>query len=177
MIDKLPKNLMPKSKARPDKRINASGEDNQRFLLHNMEIMKLPTYDKTKLTDIEQRIDDYFKICAKNKMKPTCAGFALAFKTDRITMRKWVTGIESKWMPPEIRNTLRFAYNSINAQMEDYMMNGKINPVAGIFLMKNNMGYTDTQNIEVAPKNPIGEVDSDEVIRQKYIDVKDKDNS
>ena len=42
-----------------------------------------------------------------------------------------------------MRDTIKRARDLINAQMEDFMQNGKINPVAGIFLMKNNMNYTE----------------------------------
>ena len=47
--------------------------------------------------------------------------------------------------------SIKKAHALINAQYEDMMNNGKINPVAGIFLMKNNMGYTDKTEIEIAP--------------------------
>ena len=31
--------------------------------------------------------------------------------------------------------------------MEDYLLNGQINPVAGIFLMKNNFNYKDQTEV------------------------------
>ena len=37
--------------------------------------------------------------------------------------------------------------------MEDYMQNGKINPVTAIFLAKNNFGYKDTQEFVVNNNN------------------------
>jgi hypothetical protein len=45
------------------------------------------------------------------------------------------------------------AYNLINSQYEMYMNSGRINPVAGIFLMKNNMGYQDTTNYVISADN------------------------
>jgi len=32
------------------------------------------------------------------------------------------------------------------------MQNGKVNPVSGIFLMKNNFGYQDKTEIAIEPK-------------------------
>jgi hypothetical protein len=52
--------------------------------------------------------------------------------------------------------------------MEDFMQNGKINPVSGIFLMKNNMGYTDQQEVVLTPNNPLGEKTSERQLRDKY---------
>lgn len=52
---------------------------------------------------------------------------------------------------------------------EDYMQNGKINPVSGIFLGKNHFGYTDKQEIVVEPKNPLGEAESPEELKRKYL--------
>ena len=43
---------------------------------------------------------------------------------------------------------LRFSA-ALNSLMEDYMQNGKINPVAGLFLLKNNFNYKDTQEYVV----------------------------
>lgn len=49
------------------------------------------------------------------------------------------------------------------------MLNGKINPVAGIFLGKNNFGYTDKQELEVKPVNPMAEgLSTPEEIERKY---------
>ena len=37
---------------------------------------------------------------------------------------------------------------------ENYMQNGKINPVSGIFLGKNNFGYQDKQEMVLTPNQP-----------------------
>ena len=54
--------------------------------------------------------------------------------------------------------------------MENYMQNGKINPVAGIFLMKNNMGYQDKQEVVVTPNQQLGEQIPAEKLEQKYLE-------
>jgi hypothetical protein len=46
---------------------------------------------------------------------------------------------------------------------ENYMQNGKINPVSGIFLGKNNFGYQDKQEMVITPNTnnePDYDVDS-----------------
>jgi sensor histidine kinase regulating citrate/malate metabolism len=59
-------------------------------------------------------------------------------------------------MPDDVRNTIKKAYAILNVQMEDYMQNGKINPVSGIFLMKNNMQYEDKSEVVITPNTPLG---------------------
>jgi hypothetical protein len=47
------------------------------------------------------------------------------------------------------------------------MTSGKINPVSGIFLGKNNFGYTDKQEYVVTP-NTLSQDTPVEVIEAKY---------
>ncbi len=51
------------------------------------------------------------------------------------------------------------------------MQNGKINPVSGIFLMKNNFGYADKSEVVLTPNNPLGESRSQAELEQKYLDA------
>ena len=55
--------------------------------------------------------------------------------------------------------------------MVDYMQNGRINPVSGIFLMKNNFGYQDKQEVVVTPKNPLGDAETPQALADRYIDL------
>jgi hypothetical protein len=50
---------------------------------------------------------------------------------------------------------------------EDYMLNGKINPVSGIFLGKNLWSYSDKQEMVITPNNGNQPVDV-ETIEAKY---------
>ena len=61
------------------------------------------------------------------------------------------------------------AYDMLEALWEDYMMNGKINPVSGIFLGKNNFGYQDKQEYVLTP-NQRESVDAS-VIEAKYAEL------
>lgn len=54
--------------------------------------------------------------------------------------------------------------------IEEYMQNGKINPVSGIFLMKNNFGYADKTEVVVTPNNPLGEAGDRAEIEARYRD-------
>ena len=52
---------------------------------------------------------------------------------------------------------------------ENYMQNGKINPVSGIFLGKNNFGYQDKTEYVVTPNmNNDSDYNADD-IKKRYI--------
>lgn len=61
-------------------------------------------------------------------------------------------------------------------QWETYMNSGKINPVSGIFLGKNNYGYQDKTEYVLTP-NTQNDSDYDaEDIRQRYLIDSDSDS-
>ena len=156
---------------RPDSTAQLQPGDNRKFLEHDLKMWDWPAVDMTRPKDVSERIGNYFRICAEDDMKPSVAGMALAFGIDRRTLWKWVNGIDSAYIPSESRDSLKKAYYFLNAQMENYMQNGKINPVAGIFLMKNNMGYADKQEVVLTPNNQLGETTSPEELQQKYLEA------
>jgi hypothetical protein len=49
------------------------------------------------------------------------------------------------------------------------MQNGKINPVSGIFLGKNNFGYQDKQEMVLTPNNSNDSDYNAEDIKKRYI--------
>lgn len=52
------------------------------------------------------------------------------------------------------------------------MLNGKINPMAGVFLGVNNYGYQDVKKVDVTPVLPDSNKDNDydaDAIRERYL--------
>lgn len=126
-----------------------SKNDNVNYTLHNLDLMSLAPIDcKIEFPEIvDGRCYDYFEKCLKNEMKPTIAGLALAIGVSRVTLLDYINGVTK--IPKENREILQRYASMLNSLMEDYMMNGKINPVSGLFLSKNNFGYKDTQEFVV----------------------------
>lgn len=159
--------VVKKKRERKDQQLQVEDGDNAKIMNHNMELFLLPDVDIKNEEQVNNRIIDYFKICAKNDMKPSVAGLALAFNVSRSTLWNWVTQ-KNKAFP--YVDTLKKAYNLLAAEMEDMMQNGKINPVAGIFLMKNNHGYADKTEVVVEPRNPLGDLTEQAALEQRYIE-------
>lgn len=143
--------------------------DNTKSLAHTLEINNLPEIDTSDPKQITARIGEYFALCVKNDMRPSVAAMALSLGVDRKTLWTWANG-EGRGKNSDVRNSVKRAYAALNVMMEDYMQTGKINPVSGIFLMKNNFGYTDKQEVVLTPNNPLGDQTTNEELEQRYLE-------
>lgn len=168
------KEIVKKKRNRPDiaerNSVHTDPGDNAKYIRHNLELMQLGKPDMTNTEAIRNHVITYFSICERNDMKPSVEGMSLAFGVDRKTISRWVNGVDSSQIPPDGRAYIKAAYTTLTAMMADYMQNGKINPVSGIFLMKNNMGYADQTEIVVTPNNPLGAEQSAEEIQKRITD-------
>ena len=140
--------------------------DNRKYILHSLRLADLGKVDLTSTEEVAQRITTYFEICAEDDMKPSVAGLALSLDIDRTYL--WEIRVGRKGKNPEVADTLKKAMQILDLQMVDYMQNGKINPVSGIFLMKNNFGYQDKQEVVVTPNNPLGESKDTKELEEEY---------
>ncbi len=148
-----------------DLQVQTEPGDNRKYLEHSIKLANLTAIDVKNNSKLEQRIFEYFSICAEDDMKPSVAGLALAIGTDRRRLWEWAQTEKS-----ERSDTIKKAYQILDLQMTDYMQNGKINPVSGIFLMKNNFGYKDQQDVVIKPEAPLGEIKDENALREQYID-------
>lgn len=159
------------SPPRPQQTPQLEPGENTKYLSHSLAMMDWEKPDMKSVEAVQERMINYFQLCSGHDMKPSFAGMALAFGVDRRTMWKWCNDVPGgRHLAPEIRDTLKKGQQLLNAQMEDYMQNGKINPVSGIFLMKNNMGYTDQQEVVLRPDSPLGEKADPEALKRKYLE-------
>lgn len=148
--------------------------DNTKYLLVSMELAKLPKVDLKNPEEVDERINRFFQIQADNDLKPTVAGLGLALGVDR--RRLWeirsgaaMGGHTAYDLPRAVVDAIKKAYEIMENLWENYMQNGKINPVSGIFLGKNNFGYQDKTEYVVTP-NVQNDSDYDaEDIRKRYL--------
>lgn len=132
--------------------------DNTKYINHSLRIAALPSVNMNDSDQVGRRITEYFSICAEEDMKPSMAGLALALNIDRRRLWEIRENVATRGVTNnDVRELLKKAQHVLDMQMVDYMQNGKINPVSGIFLMKNNFGYTDKQEVLVTPRDPLGE--------------------
>jgi hypothetical protein len=147
------KNNKPKQKRNRPDMANYGQEyveagDNTKFLAHALAIRDMPPIDTRDPVAVETRIRDYFALCVENDVKPSVKGFLNALRVAKSTLWEWKTG---GFRAGTHQAIICEAYDVLEALWEDYMLNGKINPVSGIFLGKNNFGYQDKQEYVLTP--------------------------
>lgn len=138
-------------------------DDRSRIVRHNLELFNLGTLkDKNDEIEVQERIQAYFEICAKNSVMPTVAGFAMSLGVDRATLWDWMDGRRGTIKNPVVVDVLKRIYSMLNTQYEELLTEGKIIPVGAFFLLQNNHGYKN-QTDHVVVAQPAEEPDSGEI--------------
>ena len=143
--------------------------DNSKYLIHAMKVQDLPRIDTSDPEQVRARIREYFTICATDDMKPTVKGFLNSLRIGKTTLWEWKQG---NFRAGTHQAIILEAYDMLEEMWEHYMMNGKINPVSGIFLGKNNFGYQDKQEYVVTPNSKQDAIDVT-TIEAKYAELPD----
>ena len=145
--------------------------DNTKYMQVSMQLFNLPSIDLHKPEQVRDRLVEYFAIHSAADMKPTVAGMAMALGVDR--RRLWEIKVDvpdrNQGLPNETRDLIKKAYDFLETLWENYMHNGKINPVSGIFLAKNNFGYQDKVEHVITPNMNNSADYSAEDIRARYL--------
>ena len=147
---------------------NMEPGDNSRYLNHALAVMNMPPIDKADPVQVERRIQEYFVLCAENDMKPTVKGFCNAIGITRQTLFDWKHG---NFRANSHQEIILKAYGLLEELWESYLQNGKMNPIAAIFLGKNNFGYQDKQEYVVTPNAGVQETVDVATIEAKYAEL------
>lgn len=141
--------------------------DNNKYTSFALAIMQMNKIDVRNPDELRGRVLEYFKLCADHDMKPGVAAVGLAIGMDRRRLWEIRSGTKNVAIPQECKDIINEVYDSLEVLWEGYMANGKINPVSGIFLAKNNFGYQDKQEYVVTP-NTMSQDTPVDVIEAKY---------
>ena len=154
-----------------DAALNLEQGDNTKYLTLGKELFNLPTIDLKEPEQVVSRLNEFFDIHARYDMKPTVAGMGMALGLDRRRLWEIKAGVSdrNKDLPTLTRDSIKKAYEYMEILWENYMQNGKINPVSGIFLGKNNFGYQDKTEYVLTPNvNNDADYDADD-IKKRYL--------
>lgn len=157
--------------------------DNNKYMNVNIILFNMEKIDLHSVDAVGERLNEFFMLHAENDMKPTVAGMAMALGMNRKTLWAIVhdgatggSGYKSA-LPSEVALIIKRAHGLMENMWEMYMLNGKINPVSGIFLGKNNFGYQDKTEYVVTPNTRQDDDYNAEDIRSRYlIDSSDSKN-
>lgn len=109
--------------------------------------LELASWSKVDLQDpqaIKTRIDDYFRFCVDNGVRPFIEGLALSLHSNRMSLLNW------EKEQTERGAVIRQAKQVIRSLLETWSISGRLNPATSIFLMKNISGYVDRIEIEAS---------------------------
>ena len=157
-----------------DAALNVEKGDNTKYVMLGMKLFNLPAIDLRDPEQVRDRLNEFFQIHAEADMKPTVSGMGMALGLDRRRLWEIKTGAKVGGttpinLPTSTLVAIKKAYEYMEILWENYMQNGKINPVSGIFLGKNNFGYQEKTEYVVTP-NVHNDSDYDaEDIRKRYL--------
>lgn len=157
-----------------DNGLNLEPGDNAKYIKNAMQLSMLPKIDLRDSDAVENRIQAFFQIQFENDLKPTVSGLGIALGLDRRRLWEIKTGNYGtqkslEELPTLTKDSIKKAYEMMENLWENYMQNGKINPVSGIFLGKNNFGYQDKQEHVITPNvNSDNDYNADD-IRKRYL--------
>ena len=172
VVEQIVKQKRPKKSEQMS--VHTEPGDNSKYLLVSMQLAKLSKVDLNKPDEVEDRLTQFFTLHAENDMKPTVAGMGLALGIDRRRLWEIKSGVAKGGtspydLPTATLDSIKRAYEIMENLWENYMQNGKINPVSGIFLGKNNFGYQDKTEYVLTPNQQNdSDYDADD-IRKRYL--------
>ena len=141
-----------------DKSLDLEPGDNRKFMAVGLRLYSMPKVDLKDPDAVNDRIKEYFQVYAEADLKPTVTGLGMALGVDRRRLWEIATGnYRDKTqanLPAVTQDSIKKAYDFLANLWENYMQNGKVNPVSGIFLGKNHFGYQDKQDIVITPNRP-----------------------
>ena len=155
--------------------ITATPEEQASLITQSLAIANLPRIDLKDPEQVRDRINEYFSMIERNGSRPTVTGLGMALNgMDRQRLYEIKTGNygntrgEMANLPSSVTFLIKNAYRVMEELWEQYMQQGKINPVSGIFLGKNHYGYQDKQDIVVTPSMPEQDFDAKQ-IAERYL--------
>jgi len=135
--------------------------------------LDLPPINIADPEQVKNRIIQYLEFCEDNDRMPSLVGMANWLGVPRQTLQNWKRGdLRSETHTPIIQQ----ACTIMEEMLVEYFQKGKMNPAAGIFLLKNMFQYRDVQDVVVSPKNPIGDAQQQKQLEDKYLDIVESDD-
>ena len=138
--------------ARQHSTLNPDSDMMKKRLEFALECRATPKVDFADAEAIRERINWYFGECIKRGIRPGVEGMCNALHTRKQELSKWANGVRRAGQGHQ--EVILEAKQVLADMMEQYMLNGEINPVAGIFLSSNQFDYdrNATVTLQASPQ-------------------------
>lgn len=141
---------------------------NIRHIDHTMSLALMKPLKVWDAKHIGQRTMEYLEKCKEDGVRVNLSSYALALGTTPDGLNEM---INDKRNAGETRNAILKGISMVESVMIEMMMEQRINPVTGIFLLKNHFGYKDQSEISFK-----GHIETDQkTLSAKYRAVVDDD--
>ena len=103
---------------------------------------------------VKDRTTTYLKRCYELNRRPAIAAYALYLGLPRTTTLKSYVDGTGKTIDSRSLAMVKYVFGLVDTLYEQQMTDGDMNVVAGIFLMRNNLKYTNIDTVEIVPRQP-----------------------
>lgn len=132
---------------KPENIMNLEPGDNARYIRAARAGVNLPPIDISDPKQVERRINEYFDYCEQNDIKPGFVMMGNWLGVSRSTLNQWKRG---DYRSSTHMDIIQKAVSQLESLWEMYMLDGKVNIVAGIFIGKQYYGAVDKQEITIS---------------------------
>ena len=142
---------------------------NANYIIHAKRLSELPKIALSDPEDIRDRVDFYYQLCATDGVRPNLPGLALAFGLTRTGL---MNAMSDKRMTREAAQELGRGIAMMDEILSGMVLDGKVMPVAAIYLMNNWLGYKNASEVTTRTETIETSVDQ-KALEQKYRSVID----
>lgn len=142
----LPKANLQRPKKHEERSLQITNIELSKYNAHSIHLYNMIPIDNKDPDQCIKRIGEYFECCEKDQVKPSVPGLALALYMDTSTLWERANRGKNQVMSEVIKR----AYQTLETEWVNFGVDGKINPAAWIFIMKNSFGYKDQTELRVS---------------------------
>ena len=142
---------------------------NANNIIHAKRLSDLPRIAITDAEAVRERVDWYFQLCATDGVRPNLPGLALAFGLTRTGL---MNAMSDRRMPHDAAQELGRGVAILDEIMSALTLDGRLMPVAAIYLMNNWLGYKNASEVTTRTESVDSGVDQ-KALEQKYQTVID----
>lgn len=142
---------------------------NANNIIHAKRLSDLPKIAVTDAEAVRERVDWYYQLCATDGIRPNLPGLALAFGLTRTGLMNAMT---DRRMPHDAAQELGRGVAMLDEIMSSLTLDGRLMPVAAIYLMNNWLGYKNASEVTTRTESVDSGVDQ-KALEQKYQTVID----
>ena len=142
---------------------------NANYIVHAKRLSDLPRIALSDPEAIRERVDWYYQLCMTDGVRPNLPGFALAFGLTRTGL---MNALSDRRMTRDCAEELGRGIAMLDEIMSALTLDGRIMPVASIYLMNNWLGYKNASEVTTRTEQVETSVDQ-KALEQKYQTVID----